>query len=102
MAAARIELLVTTGTFTLDGGTWDVDNNVWILGDDREAIVIDAAHDAATIAAAVGDRTLRAIVCTHAQTPGEILKPKKIGAADLARCEELGATIAAGLALGIY
>jgi len=42
------------------------------------------------------------IVCTHAQTPGEILKPKKIGAADLARCEELGATIAAGLALGIY
>src|SRR5437879_2294209 len=66
MAAARIELLVTTGTFTLDGGTWDVDNNVWILGDDREAIVIDAAHDAATIAAAVGDRTLRAIVCTHA------------------------------------
>jgi multimeric flavodoxin WrbA len=42
------------------------------------------------------------IVCTHAQTPEEILKPKQIGAADLARCEELGATIAAGLDLGIY
>lgn len=42
------------------------------------------------------------IVCTHAQTPEEILKPKQISAADLARCEELGATIAAGLAFGIY
>jgi multimeric flavodoxin WrbA len=42
------------------------------------------------------------IVCTHAQTPEEILKPKQISAVDLARCEELGATIAAGLALEIY
>jgi multimeric flavodoxin WrbA len=42
------------------------------------------------------------IVCTHAQTPEEILKPKQIGAIDLARCEELGATMAAGLDLGIY
>jgi multimeric flavodoxin WrbA len=42
------------------------------------------------------------IVRTHAQTPEEILKPKQISAIDLARCEELGATIAAGLALGIY
>ncbi|WP_419992984.1 MBL fold metallo-hydrolase [Streptomyces boninensis] len=64
--AARIEHLVTSGTFSLDGGTWDVDNNVWIVGDDNEAIVIDAAHDADAIAAAVGDRRLLAIVCTHA------------------------------------
>ena len=42
------------------------------------------------------------IVCTHAQTPEAILKPKQISSADLARCEELGATLAAGLALGIY
>ncbi len=28
--------LVTSGTFSLDGGTWDVDNNVWVLGDDAE------------------------------------------------------------------
>ncbi|WP_328960639.1 MBL fold metallo-hydrolase [Streptomyces virginiae] len=66
MADVRIEHLVTSGTFSLDGGTWDVDNNVWIIGDDREAIVIDAAHDAEAIAAALGGRTLRAIVCTHA------------------------------------
>lgn len=42
------------------------------------------------------------IVCTHAQTPEAILAPKQIGAADLARCEELGATLAAGLSLGIF
>lgn len=61
-----IEHLVTSGTFSLDGGTWEVDNNVWIVADDHEAIVIDASHDAAAIADAVGDRVLRAIVCTHA------------------------------------
>ena len=60
-----IEHLVTSGTFSLDGGTWDVDNNVWIVGDDREVIVIDAAHDADAIAAAVADRRVVAIVCTH-------------------------------------
>ncbi|SOD89626.1 MBL fold metallo-hydrolase [Streptomyces sp. Ag109_G2-15] len=65
-AGARIERLVTSGTFSLDGGTWDVDNNVWIIGDDREVIVVDAAHDADVIAEAVGGRALRAIVCTHA------------------------------------
>ncbi|MEU9456956.1 MBL fold metallo-hydrolase [Streptomyces sp. NPDC048277] len=66
MAAVRIDHLVTSGTFSLDGGTWDVENNVWIIGDDTEAIVIDAAHDAQAIAEAVGDRRLIAIVCTHA------------------------------------
>ncbi|MEU0694184.1 MBL fold metallo-hydrolase [Streptomyces niveus] len=64
--AARIDHLVTSGTFSLDGGTWDVDNNVWIVGDDTEAIVIDAAHDAEAIERALGGRTLRAVVCTHA------------------------------------
>lgn len=63
---ARIGHLVTSGTFSLDGGTWDVDNNVWIVGDGAEAIVIDAAHDADAILAALDGRTLRAIVCTHA------------------------------------
>lgn len=66
MTAARIDHLVTSGTFSLDGGTWEVDNNVWIVGDDSEAIVIDAAHSAEAIASALGDRALRAIVCTHA------------------------------------
>jgi glyoxylase-like metal-dependent hydrolase (beta-lactamase superfamily II) len=63
---ARIEKLVTSGTFSLDGGTWDVDNNVWIVGDDNECIVIDAAHDADAILAAIGDRILLAVLLTHA------------------------------------
>ncbi|HLU54531.1 MAG TPA: MBL fold metallo-hydrolase [Pseudonocardia sp.] len=61
-----IDRVVTSGTFSLDGGTWDVDNNVWIVGDEREVLVIDAAHDADAIAAAVGDRRVVAVVCTHA------------------------------------
>ncbi|TWD82961.1 glyoxylase-like metal-dependent hydrolase (beta-lactamase superfamily II) [Kribbella amoyensis] len=63
---ARIERLVTSGTFSLDGGTWDVDNNVWLIGDDSEVLVIDAAHDAQRILEAVGDRRVVALVCTHA------------------------------------
>lgn len=42
------------------------------------------------------------IVCTHAQTPEQILQAKEIAAADLQRCAELGAAMAAGLALGVY
>ncbi|MBB3181729.1 flavodoxin family protein [Variovorax sp. Sphag1AA] len=42
------------------------------------------------------------IVCTHAQTPEAILRPKQIGEADLAQCRELGAALAAGMALGVY
>ncbi|WP_406277660.1 MBL fold metallo-hydrolase [Streptomyces sp. NBC_00191] len=66
MTSAKIDRLVTSGTFSLDGGTWEVDNNVWIVGDDTEAVVIDAAHDADAIVAALGGRTLRAILSTHA------------------------------------
>jgi multimeric flavodoxin WrbA len=42
------------------------------------------------------------IVCTQAQTPEQIMRPKRILAADLERCRELGATIAAGLAFDIF
>ncbi|MGW1563081.1 MBL fold metallo-hydrolase [Streptomyces sp. NPDC002144] len=66
MTGLRIESVVTSGLFTLDGGTWDVDNNVWVIRDDHEAVVIDPAHDAVAVAEAVGDRKLVAIVCTHA------------------------------------
>ena len=63
---ARIEHLVTSGTFSLDGQTFDVDNNVWLIGDDDEVVVVDAPHDADAIAEAVGNRTVVAIACTHA------------------------------------
>ena len=42
------------------------------------------------------------IICTHSQTPNTILAPKQLKTSDLARCEEVGATLASGLALGIY
>ncbi|MGW4064875.1 MBL fold metallo-hydrolase [Amycolatopsis sp. NPDC004747] len=63
---AIVQNLVTSGVFRLDGGSWDVDNNVWLVGDDAEVIVIDAAHDAKAIENVVGERKLTAIVCTHA------------------------------------
>ena len=63
--AARVQKVVTSGQFALDGGSWDVDNNVWLVGDDAEVIVIDAPHDAAPILDAIDGRTVVAIVLTH-------------------------------------
>jgi multimeric flavodoxin WrbA len=42
------------------------------------------------------------IVCTNAQTPEEILKPKRIDERSLMRCRELGQTMASGIAMGIF
>jgi len=63
--SVRIDRVVTSGIFSLDGEDHEVDNNVWLVGDDEEVIVIDAAHDADAIATAVGDRELLVVVCTH-------------------------------------
>ena len=62
----RVDHGVTTGTFSLDGQTFDVDNNVWVIGDDRECVVIDAPHDVDGILKVVGERAVKAILCTHA------------------------------------
>lgn len=61
----RIDRVVTSGTFSLDGGSWDVDNNVWVIGDDDQVVIVDAAHDAEPIIDAVGDRTVISVVVTH-------------------------------------
>ena len=61
----RVERLRTEGTFSIDGEDFDVENNVWLIGDDDEVLVVDAAHDDEAIATAVGHRRLVAIVCTH-------------------------------------
>ncbi len=66
MSAVRIDHTVTSGTFSLDGGTWDVDNNVWVIGDDDECVVIDAPHIAEPIVELIGGRRLQAVLCTHA------------------------------------
>ena len=60
-----ITRVVTHGTFELDGGSWEVDNNVWVIGDSSEVIVIDAAHNATAIEKAVAGRHVVAVVCTH-------------------------------------
>lgn len=60
-----IELVTTDGVFELDGGSWEVTNNIWIVGDDREVVVFDAAHDHQPIVDAVNGRRVRAIVLTH-------------------------------------
>ena len=57
-AGMRVERVVTSGAFELDGGSWEVENNVWLVGDDGEVLVVDAAHDAGAILRAVGDRRL--------------------------------------------
>ncbi len=59
-----VERVVTTGVFTLDGQSFDVENNVWIVGVES-VVVIDPAHDADRILAAVAGRPVDAVVCTH-------------------------------------
>ena len=73
---ARVDKAVTSGTFSLDGETFDVDNNVWVVGDDTECVVIDAPHDVAPILALVGGRRLKAILCTHAHDDHVRMAPK--------------------------
>jgi glyoxylase-like metal-dependent hydrolase (beta-lactamase superfamily II) len=60
-----LELVTTDGIFALDGGEWEVTNNIWLLGDDREVLVFDAAHDHSPIVEAINGRRVVAIVLTH-------------------------------------
>ncbi|OAA28624.1 Zn-dependent hydrolase, glyoxylase [Frankia sp. EI5c] len=61
----RIDRVITRGDFTLDGQSFTVDNNVWLVGDERTVLVIDAAHDPSVIEAAVDGRKVSLIVATH-------------------------------------
>lgn len=71
-----IERVVTHGTFDLDGGSWEVDNNIWIVGDDSQVVVFDAAHTAAPITDAVGGRRVVAVVCTHGHNDHVTVAPQ--------------------------
>jgi glyoxylase-like metal-dependent hydrolase (beta-lactamase superfamily II) len=66
MSDVRVDHGITSGTFSLDGQTFDVDNNVWVIGDDDECVVLDAPHDVDAIVDVVAGRRVLAIVCTHA------------------------------------
>ncbi|MGY1740778.1 MULTISPECIES: MBL fold metallo-hydrolase [unclassified Blastococcus] len=63
--AARIDKTVISGVFSLDGQDFDVDNNVWLVGDDEQVLVIDAPHRPEPIVEAVGGRKVTGIVLTH-------------------------------------
>ncbi len=65
MPTPTIELVTTDGIFALDGGEWEVTNNIWLIGDDREVVVVDAAHDHEPIVEAVNGRRVAAIALTH-------------------------------------
>jgi glyoxylase-like metal-dependent hydrolase (beta-lactamase superfamily II) len=65
VSTARIDKVVVPGVFSLDGQDFDVENNVWLVGDDDEVLVIDAPHDAGPIVAAIGGRRVTGIVLTH-------------------------------------
>jgi glyoxylase-like metal-dependent hydrolase (beta-lactamase superfamily II) len=60
-----VELVTTDGVFALDGGEWEVTNNIWLIGDDTEVVVLDAAHDHRPIIDGINGRRVRAIVLTH-------------------------------------
>jgi hydroxyacylglutathione hydrolase len=72
---ARVERIVTEGQFCLDGGCWEVANNIWLVGDDNEVLIIDAAHDAQPILGAVAGRRVTAVVCTHAHNDHVTVAP---------------------------
>lgn len=66
----RIERVVTFGVLGAGRPGYPregvpLDNNVWIVGDDDTALIVDAAHDADAVVAAVGDRDPLGILLTH-------------------------------------
>ena len=66
MAGLRVDHAVVSGIFSLDGEVHEVDNNIWVVGDDEECVVIDAPHDVDAILEVVAGRRVRAILLTHA------------------------------------
>lgn len=90
--SARIDHTTTSGTFSLDGQTFDVENNVWVVGDDEECVVVDAPHDADAIAAVVGDRRVLAVLATHAHDDHVRVAPelgRRLGAPVLLHPDDL-------------
>lgn len=81
----NVQRVVTSGTFELDGGSWDVDNNIWLIGDDTEhgdVIVFDAAHTSAPIIEAVAGRNVVAVICTHGHNDHITVAPELATALD--------------------
>jgi hydroxyacylglutathione hydrolase len=82
VSAVRVDSGVSSGTFSLDGETFDVDNNVWVIGDDSECLVIDAPHSVEDVLQVVAGRRVLAIVCTHAHDDHVRIAPSLAAAVD--------------------
>jgi glyoxylase-like metal-dependent hydrolase (beta-lactamase superfamily II) len=82
VSAVRVDSGVSSGTFSLDGETFDVDNNVWVIGDDAECLVIDAPHSVEDVLQVVAGRRVLAIVCTHAHDDHIRIAPSLAAAVD--------------------
>lgn len=78
--ALRVDHGVTSGTFSLDGQTFDVDNNVWVVGDDESCVVIDAPHSVPEILTVVNGRRVTAVLLTHAHDDHVRVAPELAGA----------------------
>jgi glyoxylase-like metal-dependent hydrolase (beta-lactamase superfamily II) len=63
--AVRIDQAVISGTFSLDGHTFDVDNNLWVIGDDTSCVIVDAPHRVPEILKVVDGRKVTAVLLTH-------------------------------------
>ena len=61
----RIDHAVISGTFSLDGQRFDVDNNLWVIGDDTSCVIIDAPHSVPEIRKVVDGRRVTAVLLTH-------------------------------------
>ncbi len=82
MSDVRIDSGVASGTFSLDGETFDVDNNLWVIGNDDECLVVDAPHSVADIEQVVAGRRVLAIACTHAHDDHVRVAPELAEATD--------------------
>ena len=71
----RIDHLVTSGKFKLDGNEWDVDNNVFIVGD-QDCWIIDPSHELDTIVGAVENRNVKGIILTHGHSDHVDIAPQ--------------------------
>jgi glyoxylase-like metal-dependent hydrolase (beta-lactamase superfamily II) len=57
----RIERVTTNGFY----GTWPLENNCYLAGDDKSVLIIDAPHQAELIEKAVAGRKVAGIAITH-------------------------------------
>ena len=90
-----IELVTTDGIFALDGGEWEVTNNIWLVGDDREVVVFDAAHDHQPIVDAINGRRVGRS-CSPTATTTTSTPPCRCATRSTRRCCSIPTTACCG------